>query len=149
MKIEINQMEAAVEQLDWAIRLFIDHQVYSAAITLAGAAEEILGNLVQRNAHTTLTQELASDYGMTTKEISDRYLNNARNWLKHLREGPPGKALIEDAEVITMIVRALSNLVIFDKRFPSEGPRFINWLEENKPELLENCQKLRSICQVQ
>ena len=39
----LSKIDAATEQLDWAIRLFIDHKAYVPAITLAGAAEEIIG----------------------------------------------------------------------------------------------------------
>ena len=44
--MELSKIDVAVEQLDWAIRLFLDHQAYLPAITLAGAAEEILGQAV-------------------------------------------------------------------------------------------------------
>jgi hypothetical protein len=43
MEFELSKIDAAVDQIDWAIRLFLDHQAYLPAITLAGAAEEILG----------------------------------------------------------------------------------------------------------
>jgi len=43
MEFELTKIDAAVEQLDWAIRLFLDQKAYVPAITLAGAAEEILG----------------------------------------------------------------------------------------------------------
>jgi hypothetical protein len=46
MEFELSKIDAAVEQLDWAIRLLLDHQAYLPAITLAGAAEEILGQAV-------------------------------------------------------------------------------------------------------
>ena len=46
MKYQVTKIEAAVDQLDWAIKLFLDHQAYIPSITLAGAAEEILGESV-------------------------------------------------------------------------------------------------------
>jgi hypothetical protein len=46
MQSELTKIDVAVDQLDWAIRLFLDHRAYVAAITLAGAAEEILGRAV-------------------------------------------------------------------------------------------------------
>ena len=42
MKYHVTKIDAAVDQLDWAIRLFLDHKAYVPAITLAGAAEEIV-----------------------------------------------------------------------------------------------------------
>ena len=39
MQFELSKIDAAVDQLDWSIRLFLDHQAYVPAITLAAAAE--------------------------------------------------------------------------------------------------------------
>jgi hypothetical protein len=41
VKHPVSKIDAAVHQLDWAIKLFFDSEAYVAAITLAGAAEEI------------------------------------------------------------------------------------------------------------
>jgi hypothetical protein len=46
MEFELSKIDAAVEQLDWAIKLFLDRQAYLPAITLAGDAEEILGRAI-------------------------------------------------------------------------------------------------------
>ena len=43
---ELSKIEIAVEQLNWAIRLFLEHKASVPAITLAGAAEEIVGQAV-------------------------------------------------------------------------------------------------------
>jgi len=50
MEYKISKIDAAVSQLDWAIRLFLDHQAYLPAITLAGAAEEIIGKALDLSA---------------------------------------------------------------------------------------------------
>jgi hypothetical protein len=47
-EFEFTKIDVAVDQLDWAIRLFLDHRAYVPAITLAGAAEEILGKPLAR-----------------------------------------------------------------------------------------------------
>ena len=39
MKYTVNKIDAAIDQLDWAIKLFIEHKAYVPSITLAGAAE--------------------------------------------------------------------------------------------------------------
>jgi len=36
MDYSLSKIDAAVDQLDWSIRLFLDHQAYVPAITLAG-----------------------------------------------------------------------------------------------------------------
>ena len=84
MEFELSKIDAAVDQLDWAIRLFLDHQAYLRAITLAGAAEEILGQAVgDRSAFAQLKTTFAGRLDISEKVISQQHLNKARNWLKH------------------------------------------------------------------
>ena len=84
MKYQVNKIDAAVNQLDWAIKLFIDHQEYVPAITLAGAAEEIVGEAVSSEAaFRMLKKSLSEKTGIEEKVISQEYLNKTKNWLKH------------------------------------------------------------------
>ena len=54
------------------------------AITLAGAAEEILGQTLQdRAVFAQLKAKLVADTGLAESVISQAYLNRAKNWLKH------------------------------------------------------------------
>jgi len=81
MKFEV---EAAIEQLDWAIRLFLDHKAYVAAIPLAAAAEKILGKAVgDRSAFEALKKILPGKYSLSEKDVIDDHLNKTKNWLKH------------------------------------------------------------------
>jgi hypothetical protein len=61
VEVEVSKTDAAVEQLDWAIRLFLDHQAYRSAVTLAGAAEEILGKAAGHRAAIGLLKSKFSD----------------------------------------------------------------------------------------
>jgi hypothetical protein len=136
---ELSKIEAAVDQLDWAIRLFLDHQAFVPAITLAGAAEEIIGQAVgQRRASDALKKHLASELSITEKEASDDHVNFAKIWLKHWgNRGETEKARIYLVdEAIQYIVRALTNLSNYDCSVPSEGRRFRLWMETNRPELM-------------
>jgi len=84
MEFEVTKIDAAVDQLDWAIRLFLDHDAYTPAITLAGAAEELLGKTAaDRAAFGQLKNKFALKLSLPESEISQNYLNKARNWLKH------------------------------------------------------------------
>jgi len=77
-------MEAASLQLDWAIRLFLDHDAPFPAITLAGAAEEILGGpLGDQSAFQELIRSFSESHGIDPKILSQQHINKARNWLKH------------------------------------------------------------------
>ena len=134
MEFEISKIDAAVHQLDWAIRLFLDHKAYIPAITLAGAAEEILGKAVGAGAiFETLKKKFASEFSMPEKEVSRDHLNKVRNWLKHCdgRTDTETVCLELDKEAVQYIVRALANLATHDGSLRGEGPRFTAWLSEN------------------
>lgn len=61
----VSKIDAAVHQLDWAITLFLDSEAYIPAITLAGAAEEILGQTLQdRAVFAQLKAKFAVDTGL-------------------------------------------------------------------------------------
>jgi hypothetical protein len=138
MEFELSKIDAAVDQLDWAIRLFLDHKAYAPAITLAGAADEILGRAVgERAVFEVLKKKFAADFSLEEKVVSQAHLNKARNWLKHW-DGHTDDEKIRlelDEEAIQYIVRALTNLATHDGTWPSEGPRFAAWLSENRPDL--------------
>lgn len=150
IKYEVGKVEAAVEQLDWAIKLFLDHKAYVPAITLAGAAEEIIGRAVgAESAHQKLSKEFSDQYKIPEREVSQNYLNKAKNWLKHWTKMKDEKCIeIElEAEATQYIVRAIVNLVAHERSFTSETLRFIDWLDKNRkdlipPDLLELCQSL-------
>ena len=134
VEFEISKIDAAVDQLDWAIRLFLDHKAYIPAITLAGAAEEILGRVAGAGAaYGTLKKKFASDLSMPEKEVSQDHLNKARNWLKHWDERADTETVCLglDKEAIQYIARALANLITHDRSLKSEGPRFCAWVSEN------------------
>jgi len=141
MEYELTKIDAAVDQLDWAIRLFLDHMAYVPAITLAGADEEILGQAVgERAAFLKMRTKFALELSMSEKEVSQDHLNIARNFLKHWdqkRDQEKIRLDLED-EAIQFIVRALMNLSTHDGSQPSEGPRFFAWMAENRADLLED-----------
>ncbi len=133
MKFAITKIDAAVEQMDWAIRLLLDHQAYVSSITLAGAAEEIIGEtLGKRSVFSQLKAKFRATHNVSEKFISQTSLKKAKNWLKHWN-GMQDDERIEielEEEAIQYIVRALTNLVIHDRSLPSEAPRFLEWLSK-------------------
>jgi hypothetical protein len=40
-----------------------------------------------------------------------------------------------ETETVQYILRAISNLISHDRSLPSEGPRFLRWLEVNRKDL--------------
>lgn len=138
MEYTLSKLDAAVDQLAWAIRLFLDNKAYVPAITLAGAAEEILGEMLGGgSAFAQLKQRIASMSGLPEKVVTQLHLNRGRNWLKHW-QGLRDEETIDlelETEAIQYIVRAVANLVGHDRSLPNEGPRFFIWLRANRAEL--------------
>ena len=129
-------MEAASHQLDWAIRLFLDHDAPLPAITLAGAAEEMLGKpLADQSAFQDLIRTFSASHGIDPKILSQQHLNKARNWLKHWSSDTDAE--YEDFELeqeaIQYIARGLSNMAVLYQSLPHEGPRFLEWVKANRP----------------
>jgi hypothetical protein len=138
MEYTVSKIEAAADQLDWAIRLFLDHRAYIPAITLAGAAEEIVGQtLGDQSAFALLKLRIAAQTGLPESTVSQLHLNRAKNWAKHWL-GMKDDETIDlelETEAIQYIMRAISNLIAHDRSLPSEGPRFFTWLEVNRKDL--------------
>ena len=139
MRYQVTKLDAAVDQLDWAIRLFLDHQAYVPAITLAGAAEEITGEAVSSEAaFRILKKRLFEKTGIEEKVISQEHLNKTKNWLKHWKEMNDEDSLeIElETEAIQYLLRAITNLITHDNSLTSETPRFFKWINENRKDLI-------------
>jgi len=143
VEYQISKIDGAVEQLDWAIRLFLDHQAYVPSITLAGASEELLGKSLsdpERSSFAILKKELPLKYTVPDgKSVSQDYLNKARNFLKHCDKLTDQETISLDCEeeATQYILRALANLVAYDRSIPSEAPRFIAWLSQHRSDLAE------------
>ena len=121
----------------------IDHRAYIPAVALAGAAEEILGRFVgQQASFHVLKSTLAAEHGLTEKEIADDHLNHLRNWIKHFGSNDDANTSLEfdradlEAVSIQMIIRASRNLAVHDGTGPSELPRFTEWLDRTRPDLV-------------
>ncbi len=139
MKYQISKIDAAVAQLDWAIKLFLNEKAYVPAITLAGAAEEIIGEtLSSESTFRLLKVSLSDKYGIPEKVISQDYLNKTKNWLKHWKEMKDKECLeIElETEAIQYLIRGIANLVTYDRSVTSETPRFLAWINENRKDLV-------------
>jgi hypothetical protein len=129
----VGKIEAASHQLDWAIRLLIDHDAPMPAITLAGAAEEILGRGLTNSAHEALIREFSESHDINRRDLSQQYLNKARNWLKHWDHGSEPEYATFDLvqEAVQGIARGISNMSSYNQSIPSEGPRFLEWIKQN------------------
>jgi hypothetical protein len=117
----LSRSEVARLQLVEAIRLFVDEK-FLVALTLAGAAEEILGKLLARDGTLPIVKESAQAIsqlrektglsimdGKSEKELIDEW-NAARNMVKHL-VNPEDESITLNLcdEAYWMIRRALEN----------------------------------------
>ena len=135
------RVDLAVEQLGDALRLFLDEQRYASALTLAGAAEEVLGRAVEHGGGTSNLQWKFSKVAQVDQALFGKPLkwsefvdeeNAARNALKHMRE-PDEHTLDTDLEMaaVWMLVRACDNYRRLGLEETEEMGRFTGWFYEN------------------
>ena len=108
----------ALTQLETALRLFVEGKDYYSVVTLAGAADEIFGKMLESrgvlSALASLTKASAAIHltvhGVpeSAKTFADR-ANLARNALKHLSAGGDPVPLDMREEAADMLDRAISN----------------------------------------
>ncbi|MES2877302.1 MAG: hypothetical protein V4713_02680 [Pseudomonadota bacterium] len=130
------KLEIAIAQLRLAITLFLEQREFIAVVTLAGAAEEILGKLVAETGQSpALTKHAESARGMYVAmwktdpgaKVFMDLRNRARNEVKHLRSGASFVGDIE-AEAARMLDRAVENYRLLHPRTAS----FICEYERNR-----------------
>ena len=89
----MNKNDVAQIQLERAMRLFLEEEDYISAITLAGAAEEILGKQIKDRPNALdeyvgiIEKLLAKCSEQSDKKAIGDYLNYPRISLKHLNVG--------------------------------------------------------------
>jgi hypothetical protein len=109
----LSKLAIAKRQLELAARLYNEDADYLGVITLAGAAEEILGNLLRRSGQEAMIDRIVEmDRELTggrTFSVVNSEVNRARNALKHAREPNEDTVLIEPGEATAMLARALVN----------------------------------------
>jgi hypothetical protein len=127
----VTKFEVADCQLRKAIELYCSKEPIPA-ITLAGAAEEILGHLVkQHRLANALDEEIADRcelfetfFGRSAaRETFRTLMNDPRNELKHLRTGSPIDFDL-DEEATNLIARAIANFQKLRPGYRAEFQRF-------------------------
>ena len=139
----IIKLNAACHQLDSAMRLLMDDGDVVCAITLAGAAEEVLGKSLGADAAAKeMEAELGKQFGT---DVMNR-MNETRNWLKHFDSR---RGLLDQHETdwlqnaVQLLCRALANVNRLRQRgqfinfLPNES-RFAEYVEVHKERLLED-----------
>ena len=129
---KLTKIDIAEQQLLHAIDLFCSGKQIISAITLAGAAEEILGKLVVSTGQTNSIESEVKDqcelfesyfgYAANVKEFRSQE-NYARNELKHNSTGNNVELDLEQ-EAVKLIERAINNFKLLRPGFNSEFQAF-------------------------
>ena len=111
--------DLAREQLEVALGLFLDKVSYVAALTLAGAAEEILGKALSHKGDKNVLKKEYDIVGPIRQLMDGKKLtwasfmgekNRARNSVKHMdRDSESTLAADLEDETLWMLVRACDN----------------------------------------
>jgi hypothetical protein len=133
-KLPYKKRDIAVKQLEIAISLYQERHDPFSVITLAGAAEEILGQYVKASGRTN-SLEVLNNAALAIQRIEgnekpvnviDR-TNYARNNLKHL-DGPEDCISIDAwQEAKDMLIRATDNCWLLDE---CSSPLIVNFLKQ-------------------
>ena len=139
---KLHKADIAERQIDTAIELFLERKDYLSIITLAGAGEEILGNLLERNKETNMFSHLIDldirlSNGGRPYNVVNQEINGFRNSLKHAKL--PEEDIIDVTEsqeqAIAMLSRVLVNYYAYKKKLSQKMYEFYEWLKVNRPEL--------------
>lgn len=144
----LSNLEVAHRQIERAIVVFLDDKDYVSALTLAGAAEEILGKLLNKDGKEHWLDSISKGAlralgfrkkGFETpealkarKEIAN-IANRYKNRFKHYNDDGTITLLV-DVAAAEMIARAISNYFVLTQRETEMMGRFkelIIWGEEN------------------
>ena len=137
----LSRISLACEQLDVAIELFFAERSYVAALTLAGAAEEILGDALKAGGQPHALalrfnlRQRALERARFPKPVFEDFRNRqnyARNAAKHMGErsrrhedqyfrADPQKAATD------MILRAMHNQKLLSIPETDQRSRFLAW----------------------
>jgi len=122
--VVLTKLQVAISQLRLSIALFMEEREHISVITLAAAAEDILGKLAASTSATPALNRRAerarqlhvalwgNDPGA---KVFKNLKNKTRNELKHLSSGAPLTIGLE-RECIRMLDRAVENYRLLHKR---------------------------------
>lgn len=137
--MQITKLQAAEHQLNVAIRLFLTGD-YLSSLTLAGAAEEILGKLSERSnkpvAIKSIIDALVEHTDPLLPEIKRRAVimklaNSARNQAKHATDETETHISVERIHPLQMIMRALPMAERFGIPFAGEIQAMCVWIRDH------------------
>ena len=126
--------DLALAQLEVALRLFFEDSHFAAVVTLAGAADEVFGQLLAAQGRVSSLEILKKSvaeihmkmYGeeIESSTVANR-ANRARNSLKHWSPGQPEIVKFDLIQEATdMLFRAIDNYWALKQTLTPEMERF-------------------------
>lgn len=130
----ISKVKIAERQLESAIKAFRAEDKL-AAITLAGASEEILGALCKKAGKNNAIGAMISTISSTNQNLSEKQLvkllNDSRNNLKHMNHDDIDPVEIFEIDAQLMLWRAMFNWMTLGHPSSELIKDFQKWLSEN------------------
>ena len=130
--------EMALQQLETALAIYFERRDYYSVITLAGAADEIFGQLLQASGEEPRLESIKKSVVAIFERLNGRSLNPlwvaeranlARNALKHWNEGKPLIVKFDAVqEAKDMLTRAIANYWALEEMLSPAMQRFQNEL---------------------
>jgi hypothetical protein len=115
--MRLRKLDIARRQIEVAAELFFAERDFIAVITLVGAAEEILGKLIQRKGeiamleHLTKLEELAGGH---SSEMKIQEINGICKTLKHTNDASKDEIEVEESDAFAMLSRAVASYVVLN-----------------------------------
>jgi hypothetical protein len=111
--LTLNKQDVAKRHIEVAIRLWSESEDPTCVVTLAGAAEEVLGNMISRGDEPNMMArmiDMARERGWNaTNRTIYRHVNRVRNALKHAGDSEEDEFEFDPEEGRAMILRAMVN----------------------------------------
>ena len=131
----ITKLQAAERQIRTACDLYFLHGELLSVMTLAGAAEEICGNLLRRQRKQNIlgimhAEAIARGIDLTAEALYTR-ASKLRNALKHATAPSEDRFTFDDEAAVLMLVRAVINYQLCGCTLPQEAERFIVWVKQH------------------
>lgn len=136
-----DRIELAIEQLECALHIFLKCQSYVSTLTLAGAAEEVLGKALSHQGKETTLQVAHRIPDLIHRTFHGKPLswsdfaeqeNFVRNAVKHMRKSSDAAIEVDlELAAIWMLVRACDNYQRLGLAPSDQMNAFNDWFLEN------------------
>lgn len=131
----ITKLQTAERQIRTACDLYFLHGDLLSVMTLAGAAEEVCGNLLRRQKKQNIlgimhAEAKSRGIDLTAEALYSR-ASKLRNALKHASSPGEDRFTFDDEAAVLMLVRAVINYQLCGCSLPEEAEKFIAWVKQH------------------